>query len=146
MRILQRILLFTIILIRKDDNNMEDWQKWTRRDTKVKKHAKYLFFPNRTPAQTYLVSVLTGCAIMGFSYLLLENSSRTQEKAIRAVERDQIAQSDMHNEQTAIFMRYYDNNRIRSQRKSLNLSDRPASAVLITDPEVRNPEPRGIME
>ncbi|AFZ79378.1 uncharacterized protein BEWA_022260 [Theileria equi strain WA] len=125
---------------------MEDWQKWTRRETKVKKPPTYLFFPNRTPAQTYIISVLTGCAIMGFSYVLLENSSRTQGKAVKAVERDQIAQSDMHNEQTAIFMRYYDNNRIRGQRRILNLSDKPVSAVLITDPEARNPEPKGIVE
>ncbi|XP_952233.1 uncharacterized protein TA13435 [Theileria annulata] len=59
---------------------MEDYQKWTRREVKEKRKVEYRFFPNRTPGQTFFVSVLMGFSVMGLAYMILEISKKLQEK------------------------------------------------------------------
>ncbi|CDR97112.1 hypothetical protein, conserved [Babesia bigemina] len=128
---------------------MEDWQKWTRRTTNAeapKKPPQYLFFPNRTAGQTYFITVLTGIAILSLSFGLLKSAEGSQDKIARTIQNDtRIRTCDISNEH-AIFLKHREENQIRRQRRYLNFNPKPAAAILISDPELRNNEKSGHLD
>ncbi|ORM40209.1 uncharacterized protein BXIN_1178 [Babesia sp. Xinjiang] len=126
---------------------MEDWQKWTRRAANAKatqKPPQFLFFPNRTAGQTYFITVVTGIAILSLSFGLIKSAEDSQDKLARTIATDtRIRACDIGNEHQAIFRKREEENRIRRQRRYLSINPKPAGAVLISDPEVRNNERSG---
>ncbi|GIX60858.1 valine-tRNA ligase [Babesia caballi] len=129
---------------------MEDWQKWTRRTANAaatKKPPQFLFFPNRTAGQTYFITFVTGVAILSLSYGLLKSAEDNQSEIARTIENDtRLRTCDITNEHQAIFYKREEENRVRRQRRFLKINPKPAAAVLISDPELRNNERSGHLE
>ncbi|GFE53093.1 binding- -dependent transport systems inner membrane protein [Babesia ovis] len=129
---------------------MEDWQKWTRRAANAaanKTPPKFLFFPNRTAGQTYFITVITGIAIMSLSFGLIKSAEDSQDEVSRTLQADtRIRKCDINNEHDAIFRRREEENRIRRRRQYLHINQKPAAAVLISDPDLRNNETSGHLD
>ncbi|EDO08033.1 putative integral membrane protein [Babesia bovis T2Bo] len=129
---------------------MEDWQKWTRRNHNAhanKKPPQFLFFPNRTAGQTYFITIVTGIAIMSLSYGLLKTAEGSQDKLARSLQATtRIRTCDINNEYEAIFRQREEQNRLQRQRKYIYGNKKPAVAVMISDPELRNNERSGHLD
>ncbi|EAN32765.1 putative integral membrane protein [Theileria parva strain Muguga] len=123
---------------------MDDYQKWRRREVKETRKVEYAFFPNRTVGQTYFVTVLMGCTIMGFAYAILKMSDKVREKRINKLRSERkLMKTYIPFENKAMLVRMTDRGILQYQREILNLPKQPTS--LISDPDINYPEPKGQM-
>lgn len=84
---------------------------------------------------------------MSLSYSLLKAAGESQDRLSRDLQAEYRTRTcEITSENMAIFKKNEEENWIRRQRRYLQLNAKPAAAVIISDPELRNNEKSGYMD